>query len=234
MSDSLTHLSEKPWSEYKASDYSVEQWHQACLIHQHDGVPSSKGQCKLPVKTPNGAINRNGVHAAAAALSGARGGVHASSDSKRRAANILVQLYRKMDEEPPPSLIEHSSFEDLEDFLEHYGVKGMKWGVRRDRRRSRGSSEDDSEDAKKARAASRKIRKSGLSSLSNEEIRVLTNRLQLEKQLSQVAPKGRIKSGYEATRKILEVGSTVNTAIAFSGTPAGKAINDMLKANKRK
>jgi hypothetical protein len=32
-----------------------------------------------------------------------------------------------MDEEPPPSLMRHSS---VEEFLEHHGVKGMRWGVR--------------------------------------------------------------------------------------------------------
>lgn len=128
----IEHLSDKPWSDYTASDYSIEQWHSACLIHQHEGPPTSKNQCKLPVKTPNGAVNKNAVHAAAAALAGARGGVHASSTEKASAANALIRYYHQMNEEPPPSLLKHSS---IEEFIEHHGVKGMKWGVRNIRNR---------------------------------------------------------------------------------------------------
>lgn len=121
-------VSEKPWSDYKESDYSTDQWHKACLIHQHDGPPTSKAQCKLPVKTPDGTLNRNGVHAAAAALAGARGGVGASDDEKAAAGKALVRYYRELGEDAPASLLEHSA---LPDVLEHHGVKGQKWGVRR-------------------------------------------------------------------------------------------------------
>ncbi|MET0785497.1 MAG: hypothetical protein ABWY25_02170 [Paenisporosarcina sp.] len=128
MSNELAHLSEKPWGAYTASDYSIEQWHNACLIHQHDGPPTSKNQCKLPIKTPTGAVNRNGVYAAAAALAGARGGVNASTEEKAKASKVLIRLYKEMDKEPPASLMQSSI--DIADFLEHYGRKGMRWGVR--------------------------------------------------------------------------------------------------------
>lgn len=65
---------------------------------------TSKGQDALPVREPSGALNRNGVHAAAAALAGARGGVNASSQMKRGAAQRLIGLYRELDEEPPESV----------------------------------------------------------------------------------------------------------------------------------
>ena len=124
----LAHISEKPWSAYIEADYSIEQWHSSCLIHQHQGPPTSKAQCKLPVKTPNGAVNRNGVHAAAAALAGARGGVHASSEEKAAATAALLRLYGQLGEDPPDSL-KHT--EEVNGFFEHFGVKGQKWGVRR-------------------------------------------------------------------------------------------------------
>jgi hypothetical protein len=122
-------ISSQPWSNYTKADYTPEQWHSACLIHQHDGAPTSKDQCKLPVKTPNGVLNRNGVHAAAAALAGARGGVHASPAEKAKAAGALLRYYRDLGEDAPASLLQHS---DDSYILEHYGVKGMHWGIRRD------------------------------------------------------------------------------------------------------
>ena len=97
-------ISNKPWSKFQESDYTLEQWHRACLIHQHEGEMTSKAQCKLPVREPDGTINRNGVHAAAAALAGARGGVKATPEEKRRAARALLRLYRELEEEPPESI----------------------------------------------------------------------------------------------------------------------------------
>jgi hypothetical protein len=97
-------ISNKLWGQFKESDYTLEQWHRACLIHLHDGEPASKAQCKLPVREPDGALNRNGVHAAAAALAGARGGVDAPLAEKRKAARKLLTLYRELEEEVPASI----------------------------------------------------------------------------------------------------------------------------------
>lgn len=128
----IAHISEKPWSEYSKADYTPEQWYKACLIHLVDGKYTSKDQCKLPVRTPSGAVNRNGVHAAAAALAGARGGVNAPEEEKAKAARALIRLYSELGEEPPPSLLKHADLND-DDILEHFGVLGMHWGVRKDR-----------------------------------------------------------------------------------------------------
>lgn len=97
-------ISNKAWGQFAESDYTLEQWHRACLIHLHDGPPEAKSQCKLPVREPNGTLNRNGVHAAAAALAGARGGVDAPMAEKRSAARKLITLYGELDEEPPESI----------------------------------------------------------------------------------------------------------------------------------
>jgi hypothetical protein len=125
----LEHISARPWSTYTEADYNVEQWHNACLIHQHDGAPTSKTLCKLPVRTPNGAINRNGVHAALAALNGARGGVNATQEQKDKARRALIRLYGELGESAPSSLNHQDS---VDDFLAHFGIKGMHWGSRKD------------------------------------------------------------------------------------------------------
>lgn len=97
-------ISTRPWGAISEADYTLAEWHRACLIHLHEGPPTAKSQCKLPVREPDGTLNRNGIHAAAAALAGARGGVQAPPEQKRRAARALLRLYRTLDEEPPASL----------------------------------------------------------------------------------------------------------------------------------
>jgi len=79
---------------------------QCCLIDENEsGKEKVKAKCKLPVRsTPGGPVNINAMHAAAAALAGARGGVSASSESKGKAARKLVRLYAEAGEGAPDSL----------------------------------------------------------------------------------------------------------------------------------
>jgi 2'-5' RNA ligase len=92
------------------------------------------------------------------------------------------------------------------DFLQHYGIKGMHWGVRRQgelttrthvdvglrRRQTRvqakgGESHPASDDAIKAAVQKQKLKKSGTAALSNQELRELQTRLQLEAQVEVLA-----------------------------------------------
>lgn len=97
-------ISEEPWSNYSASDYSLEQWKRACIITMPGGDPQSKSTYKVPIKTPSGALSRAGVHAAAAALAGARGGVDAPADQKAKARARLRGAYATLGDTPPDSL----------------------------------------------------------------------------------------------------------------------------------
>ena len=54
-----------------------------------------------------------------------------------------------------------------ESYLEHHGVKGMKWGVRKSRKGS-------------PKSSSKKRKKEDISKLSDEELQKRTKRLQLE------------------------------------------------------
>lgn len=109
-------------------------------------------------------------------------------------------------------------------FLEHYGVKGMKWGVRRAASQL-GAARPKSDDALVANAAKRKARVKGLDSLSNKELKDLSTRLNLETQVSSLSKKrNTLARGSATVASVIAAGATVNSAIAFSKTPAGKLI----------
>jgi len=96
-------ISNEPWANFAQSDYSLEQWIKACLL-VFNSPPKKKGDCGLPVYEPDGELNRNGVHAAAAALAGARGGINATPEAKRGAARRLISCYSDLNEDAPPSI----------------------------------------------------------------------------------------------------------------------------------
>jgi hypothetical protein len=92
-------VSDKPWNPQRG-DYTPAQWKTACLIDTGTGDPSAKSRYVLPVKEPDGTINRAGVHAAASRLNQ----VDAPSAAKKAAAKQLVALYGDLGEKPPPAL----------------------------------------------------------------------------------------------------------------------------------
>lgn len=99
-------VSDTAWSEFSASDYDAAQWRRACLIDTGEGDEDSKARYRLPVREPDGTVNRNGCHAAASVLAGGRGGVAVGADVKKAAAKKLVGLYRsQLEEDPPESLL---------------------------------------------------------------------------------------------------------------------------------
>lgn len=215
--DFIEHLSDKPWSMYKASDYSIEQWHASCLIHQHDGAPTSKSECKLPIKTPNGAVNKNGVYAAAAALGGARGGVNASPEQKSSAAKVLIRHYREMDKEPPPALLKHSDFND---FLSHVGKKGMKWGVRRGPKTPIKTSSEHKKVAE--------LRKKTTSQLTNKQIKTANERMNLEVNFRRLNPDAKAR-GKMKVKALLGVGAMGLLTIKRINSKEGQASIAMAK-----
>lgn len=80
--------------------------------------------------------------------------------------------------------------------LQHFGVRGMRWGVRRSR--SRSTSTKKSPGRKKAK------------DMTDEELRKKVNRLQLERQYKQLAAEvGRSSKGKQHLQKIFKAGTTV-------------------------
>jgi len=80
--------------------------------------------------------------------------------------------------------------EEVDEFLAHFGVKGMKWGVRRSEAR-RAASSDDANAANDARS---KVKKAGgTHALSNKELQDLVTRMNLEKQFNSLKPDSKAK-----------------------------------------
>ena len=81
---------------------------------------------------------------------------------------------------------------DVEEFLAHYGVKGMRWGVRRSVRggSSPSSRPKPSEDAVRVKEHKNRVKKGGTDALTTEELQRLVTRLNLEKQYSTLQPPG--------------------------------------------
>jgi hypothetical protein len=103
-------VSDAAWDGSASRFPTTESYCRSCLIDENpSGQQKTQALCKLPIREPSGAINRNAVHAAAAALAGGRGGVQAPAESKRAAARTLVNIYRRdLREDPPASLLELS------------------------------------------------------------------------------------------------------------------------------
>lgn len=87
-----------------------------------------------------------------------------------------------------------SNFEDgaefAGDFLEHWGVKGMRWGRRKDKGGSAdgppAKRDDDSEDFSRTADIAVRAKSNGIRTLSNKELRDLVDRINLEQNFAKV------------------------------------------------
>lgn len=104
----------------------------------------------------------------------------------------------------------------MEDFLKHYGVKGMKWGVRRDQdaAAARKRSED--------HIRSRQLKRKPIHSLSNAELKFLNERLNLEQNASRLNP-NKVKKGRDTAKEIVATVGVATSVLALTNTPLGKA-----------
>lgn len=100
--------------------------------------------------------------------------------------------------------------------LKHYGVPGMRWGVRRTNRQARTS-----EDYKQ----SREIKKKKIKEMSNAELKTLNNRLNLEANYREVS-KRNVSAGRKWVSGIL-VGAATLTVAGYANHYAKRG-SDML------
>lgn len=122
--------------------------------------------------------------------------------------------------------LEHT--DKTEDFLAHYGVVGMKWGRRRNRRalakaaaKSRPS--DEGAAARKVRA---KQKAHGTSALTNHELRTANARKKLEDEFEKLHPraKTRMEKGEAHIKKFLALAATGEAVYKAFNSPAAKQL----------
>jgi len=143
----LTHaakVSDTPWSNFKDSDYDDAQYARACLLDRGADAGTAKQRYSIPVREPDGTLNRNGCHAAAAVLSSTGGTGSARGNKIKNATDAqiasarkkLVSLYNgPLNEDVPQGLggeMKQTDELGAEFVLTHHGVKGMRWGVRKE------------------------------------------------------------------------------------------------------
>ena len=109
-------ISDEPWKGDAGQYPTAEAYCEACLVDLNDGSgPKVKWKCHLPVKEPDGNLNRHGLFAAQGALIGARGGVDLPTDAKRSAAKRLAALMRGHGLTPAPALDHLANFSEAEE-----------------------------------------------------------------------------------------------------------------------
>ena len=113
--------------------------------------------------------------------------------------------------------------ESTDDFLEHYGVKGMKWGVRRGVIKS-GRERTNREDKVRAKRKDAKRRRQVL---SDKDLDQLVKRLEQEKKLKSLLDED-LAPGRTVTKKLLANAGTkvAGTVLAGAGMWAVKTALD--------
>lgn len=127
----------------------------------------------------------------------------------------------------------------MSDTIAHYGVKGMKWGVRKQRPTSSGKRKGKTnarriyekisgkKDAQKKPKTTSSPRKKRASEMSDEELRSVINRMQMERTYAQLTSK-EVSKGRKFVNDVL-YNSAKATATTYTTKAMTKAIEKLLK-----
>ena len=119
-----------------------------------------------------------------------------------------------------------STPEEVDEFLTHYGVKGMRWGVRR--RVGANGRVVKSEDREVADA----LKKRSVASMSNAELRRLNERLQLEMTYSQLMSRQSATStrarGMRFGNNVLSTAKKAQEVYNLVNSPMAKAAREAI------
>lgn len=153
-----------------------------------------------------------------------------------------------VDDVQVPEGMMHSD-EDWENFLEHHGIKGMRWGVRRNpgsdglvgkepSTRTKGGLDGNtntSADHERYTTAMAKAKSRGLSSLSNEELKLVANRIKNENDFAKVT-KERALANRSVGRKMVDLllKQAQDAATKAAAEQGKKLVEEMLKGSSGK
>ena len=116
------------------------------------------------------------------------------------------------------------------DSLKHFGIPGMRWGVRKSRRLSGKTSKErkteSSEEQMTDHQRAVQLRKKGVKNLSTKELKELVNRTQLEQQYRTLNT-SKFEKGMAIVSKLTAHGTTLNNFYSTSKKPL---VQDTVKA----
>ena len=104
--------------------------------------------------------------------------------------------------------------------LVHFGIPGMKWGKGKARGTSSKSKPRITSDDHKKKVL---LKGKKIHEMSNEQLRELTTRIQLEKQVRDLNP-GHVKKGLNVVKTVTAAGTTLASFYALSKTPLAQEI----------
>lgn len=129
---------------------------------------------------------------------------------------------------------------EFENILAHYGIPGMKWGIRRadgpagtvssnpKYKAKRGLSEDGA----RAKASMETLKRHGMHALSDADLQHLRNRLQLEQSMRDIRAQ-KTGSGHTFIRRMLKYADTANGVVKFTNSPLGLILAQVVDGKPR-
>lgn len=123
-----------------------------------------------------------------------------------------------------------------DDFLAHYGIKGMRWGKRSRSAESSSSSSKEAPSTSSDHEKASELKTKKISSMSNAELKALNNRMQLEKTYSELmsTPNAQVSTskGMKYVKDAVAVAGTVRQVYDLYNSPMVKDIKNLINQAK--
>lgn len=113
-------------------------------------------------------------------------------------------------------------------YLVHHGVKGMKWGVHRVKRSASSINRRRTSRYSKDYNETRSLRRKSSKQLSNEELKKLNKRMELEQNYNRLSTSS-VNRGMAVARKIVSTAGVVGGLYAISKSDYVKVGADIIK-----